>query len=93
MFYARLHTSEESKSKCGRANTSLIRHIHIRDKGVDIFTCIFEQAGYYALKVPDSVFMDMKNAQVEDLDRMLQNEHSAMKVLLRYIDEWVSHVD
>ena len=32
--------------------------------------------------------MDMRDVQVEDLDRMLQNEHSAMQVLLRYIDEW-----
>ena len=63
------------------------------DKGVDISTCIFEQTGYYALKVPDSVFVDMENAQAEDLDRMLENEHSAMQVLLWCIDEWVFHVD
>jgi len=40
------------------------------------------------LKVPDSTFVNMRNSEANDLDRMLQNEHSAMRVLLRYIDEW-----
>ena len=40
----------------------------------------------------DSVLMEMKDAQAEELDQMLKND-SAMQALLQYIDEWGARVD
>jgi hypothetical protein len=40
-----------------------------------------------SLGVPDSVFVEMKDAQVSDLDRMLKNENTAVNVLLHNVDE------
>ena len=77
------------KSTPSAVQSRLVTYGAGSDKDVDIFTCIFEQASYYALKVPDSVFMDMKNTQAEDLDRMLDTN----TVPCRCIDEWVFHVD
>jgi RNA-dependent RNA polymerase len=39
------------------------------------------------LGVPDDVFIEMKDAQVGDLDRMLKNENTAVNVLQQNIDE------
>ncbi|KAG9298243.1 hypothetical protein G9A89_002731 [Geosiphon pyriformis] len=41
-----------------------------------------------ALKVPDNVFLEMKDEQVRDLEKMLSHDHTAMKVLLQNIDEY-----
>ncbi|CAG8567884.1 9056_t:CDS:2 [Gigaspora margarita] len=40
------------------------------------------------LGVPDNVFIDMKNQQVQELDKMLKSEHMAMNVLLKNADEY-----
>jgi RNA-dependent RNA polymerase len=39
------------------------------------------------LGVPDSVFVDLKDTQVRDLDKMLKNENTAVNVLQQNIDE------
>jgi len=39
------------------------------------------------LGVPDQVFIDMKDAQVNELEKMLKNESTAVKVLQQNIDE------
>ncbi|CAI2178873.1 1603_t:CDS:2 [Funneliformis geosporum] len=39
------------------------------------------------LGVPDNVFIDLKNAQVNELDKMLKNENNAVTVLHKNIDE------
>ncbi|CAG8489996.1 3781_t:CDS:10, partial [Racocetra fulgida] len=39
------------------------------------------------LGVPDEVFIDMKNQQVQELDKMLKSDHMAMSVLLKNADE------
>ena len=39
------------------------------------------------LGVPDNIFIEMKDAQVSDLDKMLKNENTAVKVLQQNIDE------
>ncbi|GBC00871.1 hypothetical protein RclHR1_00040022 [Rhizophagus clarus] len=41
-----------------------------------------------SLGIPDNVFVEMKNAQVSDLDRMLKNENTAINVLQQNIDEY-----
>ncbi|CAG8473367.1 2338_t:CDS:2 [Acaulospora colombiana] len=41
-----------------------------------------------ALGVPDEVFIEMKDAQVLELDRMLKNENTAIRVLQQNIDEY-----
>ncbi|CAG8525700.1 7878_t:CDS:2, partial [Ambispora gerdemannii] len=40
-----------------------------------------------ALGVPDEIFTQMKDEQVRELEKMLLNDHTAMKVLLHNIDE------
>jgi hypothetical protein len=40
-----------------------------------------------SLGVPDNVFVEMKDSQVGELDKMLKNENTAIKVLQQNIDE------
>ncbi|CAG8567169.1 13561_t:CDS:2 [Dentiscutata erythropus] len=39
------------------------------------------------LGVPDEIFIELKNQQVQELDKMLKSEHMAMSVLLKNADE------
>ena len=41
-----------------------------------------------ALGIPDEVFIDLKDLQVRELDKMLESEHTALDVLQRNVDEY-----
>ncbi|CAG8736740.1 22287_t:CDS:2, partial [Rhizophagus irregularis] len=41
-----------------------------------------------ALGIPDKVFIELKDLQVRELDKMLENEHTALNILQRNVDEY-----
>ncbi|RGB35100.1 RNA dependent RNA polymerase-domain-containing protein [Rhizophagus diaphanus] len=41
-----------------------------------------------ALGIPDKVFIELKDSQVRELDKMLENEHTALDILQRNVDEY-----